>query len=509
VQRHASETYDVLGEGLLTESAGGRGAAPAFRFSRMGPEADGRLDARTTEILAANMAAGGGSGSEVSDIPAGYTYLGQFIAHDMSFDKTCVTLAQNVTPEWLLQGTSPTLDLDSLYGAGPDDPRSAGFYDDDGIHLRLGGTVPGVGGVQDDGFDLPRDAGSAVIADPRNDDNLAVAQTHLAFIRFHNRVADTLPASVPQGLRFRRARELATLHYQWMIRHDYLPRICAASVLDDVFANGRKAFEPGAAPTAFPTMPIEFSVGTFRLGHSMVRSVYSWNRRTPSRTLDHLFQFSGKGGDLGGKDRLPTSMIADFRRLYDFRDAGFADAVATFNRANRIDTRLVDPLKRLPPGTFDGQDVPPEDRRPELAFRNLIRAQMVKLASGPQMADFLIRCGVPLTKLTPAQILDDTKGAWLRGLLDPRKEELVAHTPLWFYILREAELNGGRLNDVGARIVAETFHRAMEGSNASIVRDPGWRPTLGSDGTTFCMVDLLLFACEGSLRLLAPLEPGD
>jgi hypothetical protein len=82
---------------------------------------------------------------------------------------------------------------------------------------------------------------------------------------------------------------------------------------------------------------------------------------------------------------------------------------------------------------------------------------------------------------------------------------VLAATPLWFYVLREAEFNGGRLKGVGARIVAETFHRAIEGSVESIVRDPAWRPSLGPNTTTFRMVDLLLFAFQGRANLLNPL----
>jgi hypothetical protein len=72
-------------------------------------------------------------------------------------------------------------------------------------------------------------------------------------------------------------------------------------------------------------------------------------------------------------------------------------------------------------------------------------------------------------------------------------------------VLREAELNRGRMTGVGGRIVAETFHRAMEGSRFSIVRDSDWRPDLGPDDKTFRMVDLLLFAFEGKKSLLNPL----
>ena len=87
------------------------------------------------------------------------------------------------------------------------------------------------------GHDLPRVGTGAsrarrkaLIPDPRNDENLIVAQTHLAMIRFHNRVVDRLPASVPAPQRFRRARKSVTLHYQWLIRHDYLPRIVDPAV---------------------------------------------------------------------------------------------------------------------------------------------------------------------------------------------------------------------------------------------------------------------------------------
>jgi hypothetical protein len=366
-----------------------------------------------------------------------------------------------------------------------------------------------VGGIPaKQGFDLPRGAGTtaaqkrtAIIPDPRNDENLAVAQTHLAMIRFHNRVVDTLPASVPAGQRFARAREKVTKHYQWMLRHDYLPRICQRSVLDSVFPNNRKAFEVGAPAMSVPTMPIEFSVAAFRLGHSMIRAAYNWNRifDAGGGTLDFLFLFSGLSGNLGGNQRLPSNWIADFRRLYDFGEAGRANLTVPegkFNRAMRIDTTLVNPLGSLP-------GLPAAESN--LAFRNLTRAQMVKLATGQQMVRFLRNKGVNLTKLTHGQIRDGRNGADLDALTQTQRTAVIRNTPLWFYILREAEFNQGRLKGVGARIVAETFQRAMQGSRFSIVRDPAFRPTLGPNNHTFRMVDLLLFAFEGKKSLLAPL----
>jgi hypothetical protein len=503
----------VLGEGLLSEAVEGRArtlartveaAAPPFRFSRMGPNGRERQpsDATAAKLGSAMIAGGGGS----SQIPAGFTYLGQFIDHDLTFDKTSVMLGESVAPAELLQARSPSLDLDSLYGAGPGDPESARFYEADGMHLKMGKTVGFEGQPAKDGFDLPRGAGEtraqkrkAIIPDPRNDENLAVAQTHLAFIRFHNRVVDSLSTSLSPTQRFNRARGMVTRHYQWMIRTDFLPRICQASVVNDVFSNGRKAFEVGAPPTDVPTMPLEFSVAAFRLGHSMIRRAYNWNSIFDfnSGTLDFLFRFSAGSGNLDGQLRLASIWIADFRRLYDFREAGRDDLAvpaAKFNRAMRIDTNLADPLRTLPGFTDENN----------LAIRNLRRAKMVRLATGQQMATFLRGKGVAVTTLTRSQLRNGNNGAELDGLTQAQRDSVLRDTPLWFYLLREAELGGGKLRGVGARIVAETFHRAMEGSQVSIVREPTWRPSLGPGGNTFRMVDLLLFAFAGRKNRLAP-----
>jgi hypothetical protein len=251
-------------------------------------------------------------------------------------------------------------------------------------------------------------------------------------------------------------------------------------------------------------MPIEFSVAAFRLGHSMIRASYEWNARFDSDSgipgsLDLLFEFSGLSGQLGGDERLPSNWIADFRRLYDFggfNRPGLVVPASKLNRAMRIDTLLADPLKSLP-GFPSAED--------NLAFRNLARAKMVNLATGQQMATFLRNKGVTLTRLTDSQVRNGSNGAGLDGLTQAQRTALLRDTPLWFYILREAELNAGRLKGVGARIVAETFHRAMEGSQHSIVRDTAFKPHLGPNNTTFRMIDLLLFAFEGKKSLLAPL----
>jgi len=171
MERHGSESYFVLGEGLLTESVGGRArtlsraveaAVPPFRFSRLGPNGTGRqLGEPSRKRIAAAMTVGGGG---TGRMPAGFTYLGQFTDHDLTFDKTNVMLGQHVSPTELLQARSPSLDLDSLYGAGPTDPGSAQFYEADGVHLKTGTTLAAEGIAAKPGFDLPRGAGTTAAA---------------------------------------------------------------------------------------------------------------------------------------------------------------------------------------------------------------------------------------------------------------------------------------------------------------------------------------------------------
>ena len=148
--------------------------------------------------------------------------------------------------------------------------------------------------------------------------------------------------------------------------------------------------------------------------------------------------------------------------------------------------------------------MPFDDVRRNLAFRNLTRAKMVRLATGPQMVQKLQAKGVAVAALTRNQILQGDGGAVLVGLDAAQKDALVDKTPLWFYVLREAETHGGRLSGVGARLVAETFHRAMEGSRFSLVRTPGFLPDLGR-GATFEMTDLLLAAFDDQVSGLNPL----
>jgi Animal haem peroxidase len=523
MERHSRSSYYIVGEGLVGSDDAPEGAAldvsmdvdlRAFRFSRQGPKGDGKqLGEPNRRKIAAAMTRD--AGKRDSRIPAGFTYLGQFVDHDLTFDKSQLRDDATVPVAALVQGRSPGLDLDSLYGLGPD--MTPEFYEADKAHLKTGTTTPVPGDPATNkarkGFDLPRHADvTALIPDRRNDENLAVAQTHLAFIRFHNRVVDKLAGEgTPQAELFEKARDMVVRHYQWVLRTDFLPRITNRAQLNGVFANGRRIVEPNPLPGHSPTMPVEFSVAAYRLGHSMVRAAYAWNRifEGIDGSLDLLFTFSGTSGDLGGDPSLPSTWIADFRGLYDFTEAGRNDLkpIRTgrnrMNFARRIDTLLANPLHDLPDGALGGPE--PKAARRNLAFRNLTRARMLQLATGQQVAALMRSRGLKIPTLTRAKILNGKDGADLGALNAPQRDDLARNTPLWFYVLREAEWNNGRMTGVGGRLIAETFHRSMEGSVISIVRDPAWRPTLGPNPTTFRMVDLMLFAFEGKKALLNPL----
>ena len=286
------------------------------------------------------------------------------------------------------------------------------------MHLKIGATAKadfphdGIADKPQPGFDLPRRSNrKARIPDARNDENLAVAQTHLAFIRFHNRVVDKLAADgVPEPQRFAAARELVVKHYQWMVRTDYLPRIVKPQLVERVFTEGRKVFETSPVPGDSPTMPVEFSVAAFRLGHSMIRTAYNWNHvfDDGAGTLDFLFTFSGTSGDLGGfsapAEQLDRRLPAPLR----LHGGGPQRPAPDRGRPQQDELRARASTRCWPtrsPTCGPARSAAPSrsPRRRNLAFRNLTRARMLNLATGQQMLALMRSRGVTVTALTPAQ----------------------------------------------------------------------------------------------------------
>ncbi|WP_019069379.1 peroxidase family protein [Streptomyces hokutonensis] len=432
-----------------------------------------------------------------SPIPPVYTYWGQFVDHDLTA-ATDRDLVINITDENLppvppdevvekLQNLRiPTLNLDSVYGDGPFAPPVAGTdaVPYDGIKLRLGllSPVPATVGalippVDDTQRDLPRKADrTPLVGDTRNDENLVVAQLHVAFLRFHNAAVDWVRANEPEfesdAEVFRRARDLTRWTYQWLSVHDYLRTVARPDVVDLVDTAEGNLLDLDRRGTY---MPIEFSVAAFRFGHSMVRGAYDWNRnfgrpgdRAPVSTLDQLFQFTGRGGFVGPLTTLPSNWPAEWDRMVD-KNSQFGNRFARL-----IDTRLAPPLAQL---RNEGNDPSLPERIKELlkhlAQRNLLRGYRLAAPTGQAVAEAL---GV--APLTRAELEQDSSG--------PVKDALEAgglfdRTPLWFYILKEAEVRelGRRLGEVGSRIVAETLIGQLRKDPGSYVNRTSWSPAQG------------------------------
>ena len=445
---------------------------------------------------------------EESSILSGYTYLGQFIAHDLSFDKTKAPLTDGSTPD---NYRSPQIDLDSLYGLGPvDEPQ---LYQDS-ARLKIGETVAGDGIMRTFLNDLPR-AGygsrnprEALVADPRNDENLATAQVHVAFSRFHNKVVDALhrgegfrkacpvhPRGCPPDKLFECARREVIQHFHAIILEDFLPQLLDETGLGCVRDGRPKFYEVECAEGVF--MPLEFSVAAFRIGHSMVRDSYEWNyfhsseeHRRGAAKLKQLFEFSNFSGNLGGAPRLKSDWIIDWKRFFDFSGKpGHPDDGRTKNKARKIDTVFnlhLDLIDAYPHAGF-------EQGQRSITVRNLLRGMSLNLPTGEEVAECLGQ-----RPLSPKQIASGPHEALLS------EPPLRGRTPLWYYVLKEAELNKegegkGKLGPVGSCIVAETFVGLIKKSPHSILNDPEWRPKFFTRekkaGTrAYRMIDLLEYA---------------
>jgi heme peroxidase len=400
---------------------------------------------------------------------AGTTFMGQFIDHDVTFD-TSSTLGKKTDPLTAPTGRTPTLDLDSVYGAGP--VGSPALYDTtDQAKLLIG-----FGGIFED---LPRTSdGTAIIGDPRNDENLIIAGLHCAFTLFHNRAVDDAYANGASSSQdaFAQARQLTTWHYHWLVLHEFLPLFVGQAMVDDVLQNGRR-FYTVAVGQGF--MPVEFQGACYRFGHSMVRPSYRANLKGDNGNPFFGFIFdpgqnnaTSDPSDLRGGFRAPRRFIG-WQTFFDFGvDAGTGKAEVKRNK--RVDTHISTALFTLPLGAIATHDQPTV-----LPQRNLLRQLTWSMPSGQTIANAM---GVaPLSK-------DD--------LAELKPYGFHQSTPLWYYALKEAQVveGGLHLGPVGGRIVAEVLIGLIQSDpNSYVVAQPNWQPTLGSSGT-FKMTDFLTYA---------------
>jgi len=403
---------------------------------------------------------------------AGVTFFGQFLDHDMTFDLTS-RLGFPTQPVRSPNARTPFFDLDSVYANGPGDNPEL-FDPSDPIKFRVdsGGQFE----------DLPRDLinNAAIIGDPRNDENMMIAGLHAAVLLFHNHAVDLVRSqnpSIPDNDAYLQAHQLTVWHYQWIILHEFLPHIVPQPVIDDVLTNGRRFYDP-LHNEAF--IPVEFQI-VYRFGHSMVRPSYRANLHGDNGQpffgliFDPEEQGTADPVDLRGFARAPRRFIG-WQTFFDFGGAYSADV-----RPNkRIDTKISTPLFQLPLETIPS-GTPPIS----LMQRNLLRCVTWMLPSGQRIAN---QMGIP--PLSSSELAE----------LQAIRPSFVQSTPLFYYILKEAELreDGLRLGPVGARIVAEVFIGLLQLDPDSYLSvQPNWLPILPTDDGTpqsFRMIDFLTFA---------------
>lgn len=414
----------------------------------------------------------GGSGFDPTQdnprIKAGYTFLGQFVDHDLTLDTTSI-LERQVDVDGTTNFRTPAFELDSVYGLGP--AVQPYLYED---------GKPGPLLLSTDGEDLQRNRQyRAIIGDPRNDENSLIAQLHLLFIKFHNKVFAQETGHIRDDKRrFEEAQRLVRWHYQWLVLNEFLPRLVGTNLAAETMATPPFLFE---SEHAF--MPVEFSVAAYRFGHSQVRPGYALGAGPdpagPPRLavlFPNLPDAPLDADDLRGFREIPSALRVDWDLFFG----------PTAQASKLIDTRISGPLLKLPTNI-----VPKDDpiRQRSLATRNLQRGIDMCLPSGQTLAAHL---GIP--ELTEAQIWTNTAGP-SPGVVGS------GPAPLWFYCLREGEVmaQGQRLAGVGAAIVARTFVALMLKDKASyLVQDPGFVPSLGSGGR-FTMTDMVNYTLGSSL----------
>ena len=470
----------------------------------------------------------GRDGEENLFVPAGYTYFGQFVDHDLTFDTTSSLKPLSEEPQQQNPSNlrSPRFDLDCVYGAGPSDQP----YMYDGAKLLFDKTKDGRG--KDDLVRIgPKGKERAVIGDKRNDENSIVCQIQLAFIKFHNKVVDHLVKGNFQGNLFEQARDEVRWTYQKILVEDYLRRIIDALTYDFFDQQWRatgegayKLFKAGLRSN----IPQEFSGAAYRFGHSMIRQGYRLNKITGKDIFkpddkdqsDSLIGFGPLSSD---------HVIDDWRRFFadnslppgarpkenkDPKD--FKDTDVRLQWAYKIDPTLANPLANLPKPIAVSGDFPLafQGELPSLSRFNLFRGNKFGIQSGQVFAKALGEA-----PMDPKYLCVRIKNKDGSFTFQPIDSVFLKDTPLWFYILAEAQIPivdlwlaqkkkdlvdadffkgpgaGSQLGAVGGRILLEVFFGLLDADPESFrfAERKGWKSMITAGGKPCTVWSMLEF----------------
>jgi hypothetical protein len=456
-----------------------------------------------------------------SSIPAAYTYFGQFVAHDISAfdlkgrlhqDKPSCDFRNGVNPNNFTKLANTTVNnrgsqiqLDSIYNKAP--------LEDDKIHLKLGAvTKPDSDSdsnsssvhlkeiwMTDPFQDVFRDLDNQtpVIGDPRNDNNVIVSQLHVAFVRAHNVLVDLLlNKGVDRTVVFQQARTLLRQHYHHLLIYDFLHRVSDEKTLQDVLAREDHLYDPKVPDQQ---LPLEFTVGAYRFGHSMVTSTYYYNENLPGVSFSSLvpLRMMKNPGTDKRQSSLAAAHVIEWKRFVADRNG----AIKTVNLNPNFAGLLIPALIRQQFTVLNekGEKLPCESN---LAVIDLLRGYMLRLPTGQAVARCLIQKGRDLRALTADEIISTAKkrSSEQLNILTAPEFDFCNRTPLWFYVLAEAEVfnQGKRLGPIGTTIVAEVLLGLVRRSPDSILSEAGpyveqFKPLETPTGT-FRLEDLLRLA---------------
>ena len=377
-------------------------------------------------------------------LSVGYNIFGQFIVHDMTSNPTSSFAPEDIS---LVNRLTMKLDLDAMYG-GP----SEQFYYHENKFI-----------YNDCDNDLPRNhLGKAMIPDPRNDENYIIAQMHLLFMKFHNKLIDFYKPTIAKANLFKFVKQQVIFHYQWLIVNDFLPRWVDNNIIEELFTG----FNFDYKPDENPKLPLEFAVAVGRTGHfimpSSIRIAY-----------DLIIDESEIHEFINGK--LPEYVI-DWTNFFPMKYKEYE-----INLCRKYDGKISH-------GLADMHHLPKPKNLPSaknnLLLRNLMRAQQFELGSGQ---DYAAQLNInPIPDILMKQY--DTG-----NLLE--LSNMFQETPLVLYAIKEAEIykNGTQLTGVGGRIFAETILALLFKDNCSYLNTPSmWKPIVGNNGC-FTFADMINF----------------
>lgn len=353
----------------------------------------------------------------------GYTYFGQFIAHDV---------LEATNPKCRSRFVTPQLNLDSLYGDFNYGNKWRTLFHANGKFVHN----------QDDQHDLVRAAdGKALIPEQRNDENVIIAQLHVFWQRVHDAIVESESLNTNLEIAVGSARRKTILTFQLLTLTDFAPLIFTDLVYDQYFKNHRTYLEPRVSG-----IPLTFSRAAFRFGHSLVRQNYRLNQNQSSEDLKDLLQ--GNRSDR----RIPATMAINWELFFTDKHGE--------NTSFLVDPVITTTMENVP-------NCEPATQEINIASQNLMAGAI--LGSGHDLVQSLLAQPNGLTMasdlaLSPLQDL----GPPFKGLDGMTIQEL----PLWPYILLEASQvsRGFRLGPLGSIICAETFRWMIESSSISIYK---------------------------------------